>query len=85
VLFFIGAKMLLGAAQHLFHFKVPWWGYLSEGEQANVSLIIVLSMLALGVVASFIFPGDPEEHKGGGDDEGGEAEEGDGHANAGQH
>ena len=85
VLFFIGAKMLLGAAQHLFHFKVPWWGYLSEGEQANASLVIVLSILALGVVASFIFPGDPEEHKGGGDDEGGEPENGDEHAKAGQH
>jgi tellurite resistance protein TerC len=63
VLFFIGVKMLLGAAQHLFHFKVPWWGYLSEGEQANASLVFVLSMLTLGVVASLIFPGEPEEHR----------------------
>ena len=56
VLFFIGGKMLLAAAEHLLHFKTPWWGELGASTQANVSLIIVMSVLALGVVASLVAP-----------------------------
>jgi tellurite resistance protein TerC len=62
VLFFIGAKMLLAAAEHLLHFKTPWWGELGPSTQANVSLVIVLSMLAIGVIASLVVPKKHEAH-----------------------
>jgi tellurite resistance protein TerC len=51
VLFFIGVKMLVGAAAH-WGVTMPWWGALSEREQANASLAVVLGVLAAGVVAS---------------------------------
>jgi tellurite resistance protein TerC len=51
LLFFIGSKMLVGAAAH-WGFKLPWWGDLSQQEHANYSLVVVLTTLAIGVVAS---------------------------------
>ena len=57
VLFFIGLKMFVGAAAH-WGVAVPWWSALSTGEQANYSLLIVLSMLAVGVVASLVLPNE---------------------------
>lgn len=56
VLFFIAAKMFVGAAEHLAHLKIPWWSELPMGTQANYSMVVVLGMLALGVIASFIWP-----------------------------
>jgi tellurite resistance protein TerC len=61
VLFFIGGKMLLAAAEHLLHFKTPWWGELGASTQANVSLVIVLSVLAIGVIASLVAPKKDED------------------------
>jgi tellurite resistance protein TerC len=55
VLGFIGLKMFAGAASH-WGFKLPWWSDLPESAQANYSLVVVLSMLALGVVASYVAP-----------------------------
>lgn len=51
VLFFIGLKMFLGAASH-WGLQLPWWGSLPLERQANYSLVVVLSMLAVGVLAS---------------------------------
>jgi len=52
LLFFIGIKLALNATDHLFHH-----GYHID---PNTSLAIVLGVLAIGVVASIIFP-DKEE------------------------
>jgi tellurite resistance protein TerC len=59
VLFFIGAKMFVGAAAH-WGLKLPWWGYLTTAEQANWSLVVVLGVLALGVASSFVWPAEDE-------------------------
>jgi tellurite resistance protein TerC len=65
VLFFIAAKMFVGAAEHILHVKVPWWSALPTTTQANYSMFIVLGMLACGVVASLIWPGKPDDGKDG--------------------
>jgi len=59
VLFFIAAKMFL-EAYHKFH-EMGWapWD-LPIHISPNISMVIVLSMLALGVVASFIWPAKDE-------------------------
>ena len=59
VLFFIGLKMFVGAAAH-WGVEIPGWSALSTGQQANYSLIVVLATLAVGIVASLVFP-EPEE------------------------
>jgi tellurite resistance protein TerC len=59
VLFFIGVKMLVGAASH-WGLLVPWWSTLNEATQANYSLFLVLAMLLAGVVGSVIWPQVPE-------------------------
>lgn len=48
LLFFIALKLGLSATNHLFHHGLD--------ISANTSLVIVLVVLALGVLASFIFP-----------------------------
>ncbi len=60
VLFFIGAKMFVGAASH-WGVKLPWWSDLAPGVQANYSLFVVLGVLALGMIASFIWPNEDEK------------------------
>jgi tellurite resistance protein TerC len=52
LLFFIAGKLALNATDHLFHhgFNI---------SPIN-SLLVVLAILALGVVASFIWPGEEE-------------------------
>jgi tellurite resistance protein TerC len=55
VLFFIGLKMFVGAAAH-WGITLPWWSTLSTGAQANYSLVVVLATLAVGIVASLVFP-----------------------------
>lgn len=64
VLFFIGAKMLIGAASH-WGLAVPWWSTLNEATQANYSLILVLAMLLAGVLGSVVLPPDPQPSEGG--------------------
>ncbi len=44
----------------LVSFQVPGWSSLTEGQQATASLVVVLGTLALGVVASLIWPGDDD-------------------------
>lgn len=61
VLFFISLKMFVGAAEHLLHLKIPGWSELSQGTQANYSMFVVLSILAVGVLASLIWPGEEEQ------------------------
>lgn len=53
LLFFIAGKLALNATDHLFHH-----GYSID---PNTSLAIVMVVLAIGIVASVIFPGDAEE------------------------
>lgn len=53
LLFFIAGKLALNATDHLFHH-----GY---SINPNTSLAIVLVVLALGIGASVIFPGEKEE------------------------
>ncbi|MBM4358490.1 MAG: TerC/Alx family metal homeostasis membrane protein [Deltaproteobacteria bacterium] len=55
VLFFIAAKMFLGAAEHLLHVKLPFV------ITPTNSLVVVLGVLSLGVLASFFWPGEPVE------------------------
>jgi tellurite resistance protein TerC len=55
VLAFIGVKMLAGAAAH-WGVKIPWWSDLPGTTQANYSLVVVLVALAVGVVASLLWP-----------------------------
>jgi len=50
VLFFIAAKMFISAAKHLLHWTPPFV------ITPTISLTVVLSLLALGVIASFIWP-----------------------------
>lgn len=54
LLFFIAAKLFVQSGNHVFG-----WDFLHIS--ANASLIVVLATLAAGVVASFIWPGKPEE------------------------
>lgn len=53
LLFFIAAKLGLNATDHLFHH-----GY---NIDANTSLFVVLIVLAIGIVASLIFPAKEDE------------------------
>ncbi|MES2819063.1 MAG: TerC/Alx family metal homeostasis membrane protein [Pseudomonadota bacterium] len=53
LLFFISAKLALNATDHIFH-----TGYAID---ANTSLIVVLVVLAIGIVASVLFPEKPDE------------------------
>jgi tellurite resistance protein TerC len=66
VLFFIAAKMFVGAAEHLLHLNIPYWTALGDGGKANISMFVVLGILAAGVVASLIWPGEEEAHSKGG-------------------
>jgi tellurite resistance protein TerC len=50
VLFFIAAKMFLSAFEHLLHWTPPF------EITPVISLVVVLSILSLGVLASFIWP-----------------------------
>ncbi|WP_371923921.1 TerC/Alx family metal homeostasis membrane protein [Pseudomonas sp. ANT_H4] len=52
LLFFIAIKLGLNATDHMFHH-----GYTID---ANTSLLIVMVVLAIGVVASLVFPGKEE-------------------------
>lgn len=68
VLFFIAAKMFIGAYHHFsIEYKLPFpeWLHISP----NVSMAIVLTMLSLGVIASFIWPSEDEDDD---EDDGGE-------------
>ena len=66
ILFFIAFKMFLAPAKHYFPQHV------TIDISPNLSLLIVMGILGLGVIASLIWPEKPEE--GGGDDtKGGEA------------
>ncbi|CNE52912.1 TerC/Alx family metal homeostasis membrane protein [Yersinia nurmii] len=58
LLFFIAAKLGLNATDHIWHH-----GY---NISATTSLFVVLGVLAVGIIASVMFPGkpDPEEEKG---------------------
>ncbi len=49
LLFFIAFKLALQASNHLFHW--PGWEL-----SANLSLMIILGTLAVGVIASLLFP-----------------------------
>ncbi len=49
LLFFIAFKLCLGASNHMFN----WPGF---EISPNFSLLVVLGVLALGVIASFVFP-----------------------------
>lgn len=53
LLFFISAKLALNATDHIFH---TGWSI-----DANTSLIVVLVVLAIGIVASALFPEKPED------------------------
>lgn len=53
LLFFIGAKLTLNATNHIFHH-----GYSID---PNTSLIIVLGVLAVGIIASALFPERDDE------------------------
>jgi len=53
LLFFIAFKLALQASNHLFH----WPGF---SISANLSLMIILGTLAVGVIASLLFPGKEE-------------------------
>ena len=64
VLFFIAAKMFIGAYHHFsieYKLNFPEWLHISP----NVSMAIVLTMLSLGVIASFIWPSEDDEDDGG--------------------
>ncbi|MDS4039723.1 MAG: hypothetical protein RKP20_00905, partial [Candidatus Competibacter sp.] len=49
LLFFIAFKLALQASNHIFHW--PGWEI-----SANLSLMIILGTLAVGVIASLLFP-----------------------------
>lgn len=53
LLFFIAAKLALNATDHMFHH-----GYTID---PNTSLAVVMIVLAIGVIASVLFPGAAEE------------------------
>ncbi len=53
LLLFIGVKLGLNATDHLFHHGLT--------VDPNTSLATVLSMLAIGVIASILSPGDPSK------------------------
>lgn len=48
LLFFIAAKLGLNATDHLFHHGIS--------ISPNTSLLIVMAVLAIGILASVIFP-----------------------------
>jgi Membrane protein TerC, possibly involved in tellurium resistance len=56
LLFFIAAKLGLNATDHIWHhgYSIP----------ATTSLIVVLGVLALGIIASILFPSTAEAHEG---------------------
>ena len=54
LLFFIAFKLALQSANHIFD-----WPGLHIGP--TLSLVIILGVLAMGVVASFLFPAKPEQ------------------------
>ena len=53
LLFFIAAQLGLNASDHFLHHGLS--------ISASASLIVVLVVLAMGILASFIFPGKAEE------------------------
>jgi tellurite resistance protein TerC len=53
LLFYISGKLVLNATDHLFHTGVS--------IDPNTSLVIVLAVLALGILASVMFPGDEDK------------------------
>lgn len=53
ILFFIAFKLFLNASEHLWHH-----GY---SISATASLIIILVVLAIGIIASFLFPSKQED------------------------
>jgi tellurite resistance protein TerC len=53
LLFFIAFKLALQASNHLF----GWPGF---SISANMSLMIILGTLAVGIIASLLFPGKEE-------------------------
>jgi tellurite resistance protein TerC len=57
LLFFIAFKLALQASNHLFH----WPGF---NISSNLSLVIILGTLAVGVIVSLLFPGkdDNKDH-----------------------
>lgn len=57
LLFFIAFKLALQASNHLFH----WPGF---NISSNLSLMIILGTLAVGVIASLLFPGKEEVEEG---------------------
>ena len=59
LLFFIAFKLALQASNHLFH----WPGF---SISANLSLMIILGTLAVGVIASLLFPEKNEAEEEGG-------------------
>ena len=59
LLFFIAFKLALQASNHLFH----WPGF---EISSNLSLMIILGTLAVGVIASLLFPGKEEVGEEGG-------------------
>jgi tellurite resistance protein TerC len=59
LLFFIAFKLALQASNHIFHW--PGWEI-----SANLSLMIILGTLAVGVIASLLFPGKEEAEEEGG-------------------
>ena len=58
LLFFIAGKLALSSTNHLFHHGFD--------ISPNLSLLVVLVVLAAGIAASFLFPEKPEEAKQGG-------------------
>ena len=56
LLFFIGLKLGLNATDHLWHH-----GY---SISANMSLFVVLGVLAIGIIVSVLFPGKPDAKEG---------------------
>ena len=54
LLFFIAAKLTLQSGEHVFG-----WDFLHIS--ANASLLVVLGVLAAGILASFVWPGQAEE------------------------
>jgi len=56
LLFFIGLKLGLNATDHLWHH-----GY---NISANMSLFVVLGVLAIGIIVSVLFPGKPDAQEG---------------------
>ena len=58
VLVFVGAKLMYHPFGEALHAK---WAFMPHDISANVSLYIVLGTLALGVLASLVFPEKEDE------------------------